>query len=109
MTQHQGSSIDATSVGAGDPAGFADVCGVLLPVREKPDFVSRDALHHRLVVTPTVERNLEAAVLALCQGRPLLLEGPPGALYSSLRPKANKDPYTNVCSLYSLYSFALLW
>jgi len=33
-----------------------------------------------LVRTPTAERNLEAAALALCQQRPLLLEGPPGAL-----------------------------
>jgi hypothetical protein len=30
------------------------------------------------VSTPTVERNLRAAALALCAGRPLLLEGPPG-------------------------------
>jgi hypothetical protein len=30
------------------------------------------------VSTPTVEKNLRAAALALCAGRPLLLEGPPG-------------------------------
>ena len=65
---------------------------MLLPVREQPDSVSRDALRHRLVVTPTVERNLEAAALALCQGRPLLLEGPSGVLHSSQRPEANTEP-----------------
>ena len=75
---------------------------MLLPVREQPDFVSRDALHHRLVVTPTVERNLEAAALALCQGRPLLLEGPSGVLHSSQRPKANTNLYK------CLYTFVLL-
>eukprot|EP00198_Chlamydomonas_reinhardtii_P014222 XP_001703559.1 predicted protein [Chlamydomonas reinhardtii] len=34
---------------------------------------------HCFVATPTVRRNLEAAALVLCQGLPLLLEGPPGA------------------------------
>lgn len=34
---------------------------------------------HPFVATPTVRRNMEAAALVLCQGLPLLLEGPPGS------------------------------
>ena len=61
----------------GDVPGFANVCGILLPTREQTE--TADKLHQGpLVVTPTVRRNMEAAAMALCQKRPLLLEGPPG-------------------------------
>ena len=55
--------------------GHVDVCGIALPCG--PDAGGGAG---ELVRTPTVLRNLEAAALALCQQRPLLLEGPPGAL-----------------------------
>ena len=57
--------------------GHVDVCGVALPCG--PDASGGGGGGAReLVRTHTVLRNLEAAALALCQQRPLLLEGPPG-------------------------------
>lgn len=41
--------------------------------------VALQGSEHTFVATPTVQHNLEAAALALCAGRPLLLEGPPGS------------------------------
>ena len=57
--------------------GFANVCGILLPTREQTGTLP-ESVQGSLVVTPTVQRNMEAAAMALCQKRPLLLEGPPG-------------------------------
>ena len=54
--------------------GHVDICGVALPCG--PDASGGGG--GELVRTATVLRNLEAAALALCQQRPLLLEGPPG-------------------------------
>jgi len=58
--------------------GHTDVCGIALPCG--PGGGGGGGGGGSLVRTPTAERNLEAAALALCQQRPLLLEGPPGAL-----------------------------
>jgi hypothetical protein len=62
------------------PAGFASVAGILLPARSGTSGMhGGTAGASALVETPTWRRNLRAAALALCQRRPLLLEGPPGA------------------------------
>ena len=37
-----------------------------------------------LIVVPTVQSNLEAFAVALCSGRPVVLEGPPGCGKSAL-------------------------
>ena len=37
-----------------------------------------------LIVVPTVQGNLEAFAVALCSGRPVVLEGPPGCGKSAL-------------------------
>ena len=79
--------------------GFVEVCGIELPCKDEEeaaaaageagaaaapstpggDAMTSYASGHCFVATPTVRRNLEAAALVLCQGLPLLLEGPPGA------------------------------
>ena len=59
--------------------GHVDVCGVALPCGPDASGGGGGGAGE-LVRTPTVLRNLEAAALALCQQRPLLLEGPPGVL-----------------------------
>lgn len=74
------------------PPGFAAVCGVLLPARESQTAESSSAASPELVMTPTVAGNLKAAALALCQQKPLLLEGPPGAFLHST--------FTTECPLY---------
>lgn len=52
---------------------------MLLPRREGPRGGGNNlGARPALVRTPTVERNLQAAALALCQQQPLLLCGPPG-------------------------------
>lgn len=77
--------------------GYVDVCGVELPCREGSGgpgaLPSSSSSKHKaaaqqqpggstgagaFVATPSATRNLRAAALALCAGRPLLLEGPPG-------------------------------
>ncbi|KAG2499138.1 hypothetical protein HYH03_002721 [Edaphochlamys debaryana] len=100
---------DAWASGAGggaDPLGlppargFVEVCGIELACRDTAEAAeaasalpgtpatpsasaaaaaSNTSAGHCFVATPTVRRNLEAAALVLCQGLPLLLEGPPGA------------------------------
>ncbi|EFJ44763.1 hypothetical protein VOLCADRAFT_121252, partial [Volvox carteri f. nagariensis] len=75
--------------------GFVEVCGIELACRDTEEAVANagpgppatpaadaagsDSGGHCFVATETVRRNLEAAALVLCQGLPLLLEGPPGA------------------------------
>lgn len=55
------------------------MAGLLLPRREDARGAgAATATGQRLVRTPTVERNLQAAALALSQQQPLLLQGPPG-------------------------------
>ena len=77
-----GASFDADAVPAQQLAevpggsGYVSLGGVPVP--------SRGALRgqtdaRQFVRTPTVEQNLQACALVLCQRKPLLLEGPPGA------------------------------
>ena len=60
-------------------AGYVNVSGIELPCRavEAPSLAITGPAQ-RLVHTPAMVDNIKAAVLALCQNRPLLLEGPPG-------------------------------
>lgn len=58
-------------------AGFVRVCGIDLPCRTGASQASTGQ-PSRLIHTAAVADNMKAAALALCQSRPLLLEGPPG-------------------------------
>ena len=60
-------------------SGHVEVCGVALPKRAAGSMGSSLTTRSALVRTPGMEAALEAAALVLCQDRPLLLEGPPGA------------------------------
>ena len=56
-------------------SGYVSLGGVPVPSRGAQRGPT-DA--RQFVRTPTVEQNLQACALVLCQRRPLLLEGPPG-------------------------------
>ena len=60
-------------------AGFVRVCGIELACRLGASNASTGPAS-RLVCTAAVADDMKAAALALCQSRPLLLEGPPGQL-----------------------------
>ncbi|GMH33343.1 hypothetical protein BSKO_01177 [Bryopsis sp. KO-2023] len=69
------------------PVGYVKVRGLDLICRESEHLESISPQKQReweMIVTPTVERNLQSAALALCQNCPLLLEGPPGSGKTSL-------------------------
>lgn len=79
------------SVSGQVPSSRLRVCGIELPLRRNggqgsgqgpgpPLIDARSAL----VLTPTTRRNLEAVSLGLCQGCPVLLEGPPGVGKSAI-------------------------
>ena len=53
--------------------------GMLVPCAERPRSHGSHAAAGQAVPVPSLEDSLSAAALALCQGKPLLLEGPPGA------------------------------
>lgn len=60
-------------------AGFVNVSGIDLPFRTvDPSSLAPTCPAQRLVHTPAMVDNIKSAALALCQNRPLLLEGPPG-------------------------------
>ena len=62
-------------------AGYVNVSGIDLPCRTVDTSgtgTGTTAPAPRLVHTPAMVDNIKAAALALCQNRPLLLEGPPG-------------------------------
>lgn len=60
-------------------AGFVNVNGIDLPFRTADSSsLAPTCPARRLVHTPAMVDNIKAAALALCQNRPLLLEGPPG-------------------------------
>lgn len=68
-------------------SGFVSLCGIKLPCRGNAGAVSAAAQSRGpFVRTETVDRNLEAAALVLCQQRPLLLEGPPGEILAVACP-----------------------
>ncbi|CAL5218660.1 g365 [Coccomyxa viridis] len=77
-------------------SGYVSLGGVPVPSRGAQ---RGQADARQFVRTPTVEQNLQACALVLCQRRPLLLEGPPGsgktALMSELaRTTGNMDYIT---------------
>jgi midasin len=60
-------------------AGFATICGLELPCRPGGGGGGGGSGGGRkFVATESMQQVLESAALALCQRRPLLLEGPPG-------------------------------
>ncbi|KAG7670517.1 hypothetical protein KSW81_003079 [Nannochloris sp. 'desiccata'] len=72
------------------PRNYVEVCGLDLPRKEKHArekgtssslVPSRPSL---LVLTPSMQRNLESCALGLCMESPLLLEGPPSSGKSAL-------------------------
>lgn len=71
--------------------GYVEVCGLELPLRSSSEscMAATSAAQQQrsippLVLTATVEANLEALALGLCLGTPLLVEGPPGSGKSAL-------------------------
>lgn len=60
-------------------AGYVSVSGIDLACRSRGAAATETTGHaSKLVHTPAMVDNIKAAALALCQNRPLLLEGPPG-------------------------------
>ena len=60
-------------------AGYVSVSGIDLACRNVDTAATETTGHApKLVHTPAMVDNIKAAALALCQNRPLLLEGPPG-------------------------------
>ena len=60
-------------------AGYVTVSGIDLPCRTADvSSLAATSPAQRLVHTSAMVDNIKAAALALCQNRPLLLEGPPG-------------------------------
>ena len=65
--------------------GYVNICGIALPCKTLDALSTLAApAGHSLIYTAAVDDNLKAAALALCQTRPLLLEGPPGQLQHHL-------------------------
>ena len=65
--------------------GYVNICGIALPCNIlNASSVLAAPAGHTLIHTGAVDDNLKAAALALCQTRPLLLEGPPGQLQHHL-------------------------
>ena len=85
LQQQETTPMDATNSNITDEislqqqAGYVSVWGVDLPCKqvEAAGVATADG-GHRLVHTAAMQENMLAAALALCQHRPLLLEGPPG-------------------------------
>ena len=65
--------------------GYVNICGIALPCKtlDVSSILAAPA-GRSLIYTAAVDDNLKAAALALCQTRPLLLEGPPGQLQAHL-------------------------
>lgn len=60
-------------------SGYVNICGIELPFKRLDGANVVPALRsNQLICTAAVQANMLAAALALCQNRPLLLEGPPG-------------------------------
>ena len=85
LQQQEATPMDATisnitdDVSIQQQAGYVSVCGIDLPCKQvEGAAVATAAGGHRLVHTAAMQQNMLAAALALCQNRPLLLEGPPG-------------------------------
>ncbi len=79
--QHLVAAPMASSVrdGRQQKTGYVTICGIALPCKQLDALSTATAQTAlRFIHTAAVEDNLKAAALALCQNRPLLLEGPPG-------------------------------
>lgn len=77
-------TMDGTHNPATDVPGFVHVFGVHIPCRAHAGGHRVVPAGAKLVVTPSVAANMETFAHALCGGRPVLLEGPPGCGKSSL-------------------------
>lgn len=73
------------------PAKYVEVCGVDLPRRVPAaadggnnNTTAAAAAVHELVLTPSMQRNMQACALGLCLEAPILLEGPPSSGKSAL-------------------------
>lgn len=64
--------------------GYADVCGLELPLKGAAPGSHEPMNVDGLVMTPSMERNIRAFALALCVESPILLEGPPSSGKSAL-------------------------
>jgi midasin len=83
--------INRNSIDSRAALGRLQVCGIELPLRQSWGHGSGRGpgpppsnTPSALILTSTTQRNLEAVALGLCQGRPVLLEGPPGAGKSAI-------------------------
>jgi midasin (ATPase involved in ribosome maturation) len=79
-------AVDDVDASATSVPGYVHVCGVHIRCRTHtaagpPPPPERQP---RLVVTPSLRGNMETFAHALCGGRPVLLEGPPGCGKSSM-------------------------
>ena len=84
LQQQEAAPMDATvsnitdNISLQQQAGYVRVCGIDLPCKQvEAATVATAGGGHRLVHTAAMQENMLAAALALCQNRPLLLEGPP--------------------------------
>ena len=75
-----GSDCESAETTCPSPASLADIFGIELPSQK----TKSDDCHKRFILTDSVQQNLQACAFALAEGRPLLLEGPPGAGKSML-------------------------
>ena len=79
-------AVDDLDASATPVTGYVHVCGVHIKCRTHTAAGPPPSPEQlpRLVVTPSVRGNLETFAHALCGGRPILLEGPPGCGKSSM-------------------------
>ena len=66
-------------------AGYVSLGGIPVPSRAAQACTNSAP---QFVRTPNAEQHLQACALVLCQQRPLLLEGPPGAPFPQTTPRA---------------------
>jgi midasin len=75
------------------PSNYIEVCGLDLPRRKQnkkeqakkqSSHVSSNEENSALVLTPSMQRNLQSCALGLCMESPILLEGPPSSGKSAL-------------------------
>ena len=69
------------------PAKYVDVSGLDLPRRREhqPAEEEEEADNlHKLVLTPSMQRNMQATAMGLCLESPILIEGPPSSGKSAL-------------------------
>ena len=79
-------AVDDVDASATPVQGYVHVCGVHIKCRTHTAACPPPSPEQlpRLVVTPSVQANMDTFAHALCGGRPILLEGPPGCGKSSM-------------------------